>query len=146
MNILLLQLLLLEFVLDIRTERHRTFLFLTVLGMIATQGNKLLANWAATICFAFAILGMLHHTLHLLTRRQTTIGIATLTSMHQRLNATLYGLFASLLRIGLFEIGRRGAHIQIESQFLHFMMMTHFFFAYSTQIKVLLKEILMKFF
>lgn len=65
--------------------------------MVAAQCDELLANRAASIGLALAALGMLHHSLHLLTRRQRTVGIAALASMHQRLNAALDAEASTLL-------------------------------------------------
>lgn len=81
--------LLTELVLDVETKWHRALGLLAVLGMIATESDKLLADWTASIGLAFASLGVLDHPLHLLAGRQRTVGIAALASMDQRLNATL---------------------------------------------------------
>lgn len=78
-----MELLLTELVLDVETERHRALGLLAVLGMIATERNKLLADWTAAIGLAFASLGVLHHPLHLLAGRQRTVGIAALTRVDQ---------------------------------------------------------------
>lgn len=62
----MLQLLLTEFVLYVETEGNGTLVFLTVLGMITTQSDELLANRATTIGFSLAALCVLNHSLHLL--------------------------------------------------------------------------------
>lgn len=85
----MLQLLLAKLLFDVQAERDRTLVLLTVLCMVTTQSNKLLAHRAATIGFALAALGVLHHSLHLLAGRQRAVGIATLASMYQGLNASL---------------------------------------------------------
>lgn len=85
----MLQLLLTQFVLDVEAEGHGALVLLTVLGMIAAERNELLAHRTAAICLALAAFGVLHHTLHLLARRQGAVGIAALTGVHQRLDATL---------------------------------------------------------
>lgn len=78
-----LQLLLLQFVLDVQTEWNRTLLLRTVFRMVTAKGNKLFANWTTTICFPFANFRMLCHSLHLLTTGQSAISVATLTRMYQ---------------------------------------------------------------
>ena len=85
----MLQLLLAKLVLDVQAERDRTLVLLTVLCMVTAQSNELLAHRAATIGFALAALGVLHHSLHLLAGRQRAVGIATLTSVDQGLDAAL---------------------------------------------------------
>lgn len=84
-----LQLLLPELLLDVEAERHRALVLLAVLGMVAAEGNELLADGAPAIGFSFAALGMLHNSLHLLARGQRAVGIAALAGMDQRLDAAL---------------------------------------------------------
>lgn len=60
--------------------------------------------------------------------------------MHQRLNTSLNGLFSCFLWIRLFHIGWRSI-VQIETQFFHFVFVTHFFLASRTQIEVLYERI-----
>lgn len=79
----LLELLLLELLLDVGTERHQTLGFLAVFGMIAAERNQLLTDRAAAMSLFLALARMLHHTLHLLTGRQSTIGVLALACMHQ---------------------------------------------------------------
>lgn len=57
--------------------------------MVAAEGDELLADGAPAIGFPFATLGMLHNPLHLLAGWQGAIGIPTLASMDQRLDAAL---------------------------------------------------------
>lgn len=128
----LLQLLLLQFVLDIRTERHRTLGLLTMFCMVTAQRNQLLTNRTATVRFAFAQFRMANDTFHFLARRQTTICITTLARMHQRLNASLNRLFACLLWIGLLQVAGRRTVVQIKTEFLHFVRMANFIFASRT--------------
>lgn len=63
----MLQLLLPEFLLDVQTERDGTFVLLAVLGVVAAQGDELLANGTATIGLPLAALCVLNDPLHLLT-------------------------------------------------------------------------------
>ena len=58
--------LLLELLLDVRAEWHRTFVLLAALGMVAAEGNKLFADGASTIGFPFTAFVVLHDPLHLL--------------------------------------------------------------------------------
>jgi hypothetical protein len=76
---------------DVETERHHAFRLGTVFGMVATQGDQLFANWAAAIGFAFARTRVRDNALHLLTRRQATVGVATLAGVNKRLDTTLDG-------------------------------------------------------
>lgn len=84
-----LDLLLPELVFDVGTEGHGTFVLLAVFGMIAAEGNQLLADRAAAIGLALAALGVLDNPLHLLAGRQRTVCIATLARVHQGLDAAL---------------------------------------------------------
>jgi hypothetical protein len=84
-----LQLLLPELLIDVEAEWHRALVLLAVLGMVAAEGNELLADGAPTIGFPFAALGMLHNPLHLLAGGQGAVGVTALTGMHQRLDAAL---------------------------------------------------------
>jgi len=68
---------------------HGAFLLLTVLGMVAAEGDELLANWAASVGLALAVLRVLDDALHLLARGQTAVGVATLAGVHQGLDAPL---------------------------------------------------------
>ena len=62
---------------------------LTKLGVVAAESNELLADGAATIGFSLAAFCVLNNTLHLLAGRQRAVGIATLTSVDQGLDAAL---------------------------------------------------------
>lgn len=84
-----LQLLLPELLLDVQAERHRALVLLAVLGMVATEGNELLADGAPSIGFPFATLGVLHDPFHLLAGGQGTVGISALAGVDQRLDAAL---------------------------------------------------------
>lgn len=84
------QILLSQFLLDVWTERHQTLVLLAVLCMVTTQSDELFADRTPSVSLSFAVLRVRHNALHLLTRRQTTICIAALTSMDQRLDAALY--------------------------------------------------------
>jgi len=79
----LLNLLLPQLVLDIEAEGHGALVLLAVLGMVAAQCDELLANGAASVGLALATLGVLHHSLHLLTRWKRAVGVAALAGMHQ---------------------------------------------------------------
>lgn len=85
----MLQLLLTQFVLDVEAEGHGALVFLAVLGVVAAEGDKLLAHWTAAVRLALAALGVLDHSLHLLARWQGAVGIAALTGVNQRLDAAL---------------------------------------------------------
>jgi len=82
---------------------------------------------------------MRYYTLHLVARWQATIGISTLTSVNQTLNASLNGQLSSFLRIGLLLISRRStrAIVEVESKFIHFMRMTSLLEASHTKVKVI---------
>lgn len=75
----MLQLLLPELLLDVQTEWDGTFVLLAVFGMVAAQGNELLADGTATIRLSLAAFCVLNNTLHLLTRWQGAVGVAALT-------------------------------------------------------------------
>jgi len=136
------QVLLMQLLLDVGTERHQTFVLLAVLCVVAAECNELFANGRSSVRLALAILGVRHNALHLLTRWKTTICIATLTGVHQRLNATLNRLFASFLwiRLGTSVGCWRGAIVQIESETLHFVGKANLLFAWKTQIVILRRE------
>lgn len=132
----LLQLLLTKFLSNVETEWHRALGLSAMLGMVTAQGNELFANGTAAVGLAFTRSRMCHNSLHLLTRRQTTIGVATLARMNQRLDAALDGQFARFLWIGLFGIRRRRTVVEIETQLFHFVVMAIFLVARNAQIKV----------
>jgi hypothetical protein len=78
-----------EFVLNVYTVRNGTFVFLTVLGVIAAQGDQLFTDGTAggsrlvgLVGLAFAGLGVLYDSLHLMTRWESTVGVPTLTRVH----------------------------------------------------------------
>lgn len=85
----MLQLLLAKLVLDVQAERDRTLVLLTVLCMVTAQSNELLAYRAATIGFALAALGVLHHSFHLLAGRQRAVCVSTLAGVDEGLDAAL---------------------------------------------------------
>lgn len=85
----MLQLLLAKLVLDVFTERDRALVLLTVLSVVATQRDKLLANGAATIGFSLATFCVLNNTFHLLAGRQRAVRVSTLTCVDEGLDATL---------------------------------------------------------
>lgn len=79
----MLQLLLPQLLLDVQAERDGTFVLLTVLGVVAAQGNELLADRTAAVGFALAALCVLNNTLHLLAGWQRAVGVATLTCVYE---------------------------------------------------------------
>ena len=85
----MLQLLLPELLLDVEAEGHRALVLLAVLGVVAAQGDELLADGAASVGFPLAALGVLHDPLHLLAGRQRAVGVAALAGVHQGLDAAL---------------------------------------------------------
>lgn len=94
----MLQLLLPQLVLDVEAEGDGTLVLLAVLGVVAAQGDQLLAHRAATIGLSLADFGVLHHPLHLLAGRQGAVAVATLASVDQGLNAALDAQTPTLLR------------------------------------------------
>ena len=84
-----LQLLLPQLVLDVEAEGHGALVLLAVLGVVAAQGDQLLAHGAASVGLALAALGVLHHALHLLAGRQQAVGIVALAGVDQGLDAAL---------------------------------------------------------
>jgi hypothetical protein len=77
-------------------------LYLTVLCVVAAESDQLLAYRTATVGLPLAHLGVLYHPLHLLAARQPAVCISALASMHQRLDASLYGQLPCLLQKNLF--------------------------------------------
>ena len=141
MNLPLSQVLLPQLLLDVGTERHKTFVFLAVLRMITAKGDELLANGTATVSFPLAVLRVGHDAFHLQTRWKSTIGVATLTRVHQRLNAPLNWLLAGFLRVWLVAtgFGWRWAVVEIETESFHFVHVANFLFAGKTEIEILKK-------
>lgn len=135
------EILLPKLLLDVRTERNQTFVLFAVLRVVAAQGNELFANRTSPVGLPLAVLRVRDDALHLLARRQTTIGIATLASVNERLDAALDGLLASFLRIGLrTSVGWRRAVVEIEAETLHVMLVADFVFAGETQIEILRRK------
>lgn len=121
----MLQLLLPEFLLNVQTERDRTFVLLAVFGVVAAQSNELLADRTAAIGLALAALCVLHNALHLLTGRQRAVGIATLASVDQRLDAALDAETARVT--GALSSCRclvAAVVIQAKPQLFHLVLMT----------------------
>lgn len=79
---------------------------------------------------------MRDNAFHLLTRRQAAVGVATLAGVNKRLDTTLDRQLPSFLWVGLFGIRRRRTIVQIESQFLHFVMMPIFLVARNAQVEI----------
>jgi hypothetical protein len=104
--------------------------------MVATQCDQLFANWAATIGLAFARTRVRDNALHLLTRWQAAVGIATLAGVNKRLDTTLDRQFSGFLWVSLFGIRRRRAIVQIESQFLHLVVVPVFLVAGNAQVEI----------
>lgn len=65
-----LELLLTELVFNVEAEGHWALVLLAVLCMVAAESNKLLADGAPSVGFAFAAFGVLDNPFHLLTGRQ----------------------------------------------------------------------------
>ena len=105
----LLQLPLPQLVPDVEAEGDGTLVLLAVLGVVAAQGDQLLAHGAAAVGLALADLGVLHHPLHLLAGRQRAVGVATLAGVHQRLDAALDAQTPALL-------GALGGHIVLATE------------------------------
>ena len=102
-----------QLLLDVEAEGDGTLVLLpvllAVLGVVAAQGDQLLAHGAAAVGLALAILGVLHHPLHLLAGRQGAVGVATLAGVHQRLDAALDAQTPALL-------GALGGHIVLATE------------------------------
>ena len=67
--------------------------------MEAAERDELLAYRTPPVSLALALPRVHHHAFHLLTRRQATVCVPTLTGVHQRRNAPLDGLAARVLRV-----------------------------------------------
>ena len=93
----MLELLLPQLVLDVQTEGHGTLVLLAVFGVVAAQGDELLAHGAAAVGLPLATFGVLHHALHLLAGGQRAVGVAALTGVDQGLDAALDGEAAGFL-------------------------------------------------
>lgn len=120
LHVPLLQLLLLELVLDIGTEGHRALRLLAVFCVITAQRYELFAYWTAAVRLSLAHLRVRYHSLHLLAARQATVGVPALARVNQRLYATLYRQFPSLLGVALTLIAaRRRAVVQVQAQLFH---------------------------
>ena len=139
----LLELLLLKFLFNGDTERHRTFRLRTVFGVITTQRYQLLADGTAAVGLASTATCVRHHALHLLTARQSTVGVAALTRMHQRLNTSLDRQPTCLSRVlccgSVAVTGGRAssAVVQVETDPLHLVWMLVLLVARDAQVKVL---------
>ena len=83
------QLFLPQDLLDILTPVYKALVLLTGFGMIATQSDKLLANWTSTTRLSRTLSDMGHNFLHLMTGHGLAIGISTLGSMNQALDTPL---------------------------------------------------------
>lgn len=133
-----LQLLLSQLLLDVQTERNGTLVLLTVFGVVAAQGNELLADGAAAVCFALAALRVLNDALHLLAGRQRAVGVATLTRVHERLDAALdaeaAGVSGALGGCGGLVVA---VVIQSKSQFVHLVHVAFSIVASDAQVIVL---------
>lgn len=139
-NLPLREILLPQLLLDVGTERHQTLVLLAMLRMITTKRDELLANWTSAVRFPLAVLGVRHNALHLLTRRQSTVCVATLTRVHQRLYASLNRLLPGFLRVRLrSSIGGRRAVVEIKAKTFHLMLMADFLFAWKAEVEILLK-------
>jgi hypothetical protein len=126
-----------------------------VLSVVAAESNQLLAYRTATVGLPLAHLGVLHHPLHLLAAGKPAVGISALTSVHQRLNASLNGQFSRLLQqtkvssypnpkseseylwIGLSLISGRGAVIEVQAELLHFVLVAVPLVTIGAKVKVL---------
>jgi hypothetical protein len=78
-----------KLLLHVGTERHQALALLAVLCMIAAESDELFAYQAVAMSVALKVVDVNQNAVHLLTRRQATVCIATLTSVNKRLNASL---------------------------------------------------------
>ena len=125
-----------QFLLDILTPVYLTLGLLADFSVITTQGDELLANWAATRRLPLTLPDVGHHSLHLMTGWGSAIGIPTLASMNQTLNASLYS--SEAVRVAILVCGSSGCFsTQIEAQFVHPMGMAFALKASGTEIVVL---------
>ena len=124
-----------QFLLDILTPLYQTLGLLADFGVIATQGDKLLANWAPTRRLPLTLSDMGHDSLHLMTRRRSAIGIATLASMNQALDTPLNS--GEAVGVAILVCGSGGCiAVQAEAQFVHPMGMAFALKASDTEIEV----------
>ena len=139
----MLQLLLPQLVLDGEAEGNRTLLavLLAVLGVVAAQGNQLLAHRATTVGLSLATLGVLHHPLHLLAGRQGAVGIATLAGVDQGLDAALDAQTPTLLRaLGGLATLAVAVVVQAQAALDHLMLVAFRVVAVNAKINVLIAE------
>lgn len=136
----MLQLLLPELLLDVQTERDGTFVLLAVFGMVAAQGNELLADGTATIRLSLAAFCVLNNTLHLLTGRQGAVGVAALARVDQRLDAALDAETARVSRaLGSCCCLVVAVIVQSKPKLIHLVLMTFNIVAGNAQVIVLEK-------
>ena len=126
----------LQAVLDARAEWHGTLVFLTILGVIAAQGDQLFADWTSTVRLALTALGMRDDTLHLGTARHTAVGIAALAGVQQRIDAALDGALARVLRT-LLLLATLAVLVEAQTQLVHLVVVSVLVKARYTHVKVL---------
>lgn len=70
---------------------------MTVLGMVTTQRLELFTDGTHPLLLPLADLGMLEYPLHLMTRGQLTVGVATVESVRERLYTAQDGVLVRVL-------------------------------------------------
>ena len=119
-----------------QTEHENIFFsYLAELGVVAAESNQLFTDGTTSVGLPLALLGVTDHPLHLVTARQTTVGVPALAGVHQALDAPLDTQLPGLLRVA----GGRGVTArvsQIEAELLHFVRMSVLLVAANTEIKV----------
>ena len=131
--------------LDIGAKRHDAFGLVALLGMVAAEGNQLLAYSAAPVGLLLAVPRVRDETLHLVARRQPAIGVPALARVHQRLDELLQVQVATLLRVVALRLRVLGTTaaadlVQIHTQAFHFMWMALFVITLYTEIKILKRK------
>ena len=85
--------------LDVYAEGDGALGLVAGLGVVAAQGDELLADGAAPVRLALAALGVRDDPLHLPAGRQLAVGVAALARVHQGLYASLDGYSPAAARV-----------------------------------------------
>ena len=108
---------------------------LTELGVVTAEGDQLFTDGAASVGLPLALLGVAHHPLHLVTARQSAVGVSALTRVHQALYTALDAELPRLLRVAGGGSLASSA-VKIEAELLHLVGVAVLLIARHAQVKV----------
>ena len=120
-----------------QTEHENIFFsYLAELGVVAAESNQLFTDGTTSVGLPLALLGVTDHPLHLVTARQSAVGVSALAGMDEALDAPLDAQLPRLLGVA----GRHSltpTPVKVKAKLLHLVGVAVVLVAGNAEVEVL---------